>query len=88
MCKSGSASRVGLTAQTPEVRLTPLARLVSATYHLRHIGLDGGRNDSVGFRLFGAIRSSTTPEFYPAYLLGMLPSTSLVADPPRGQELA
>ena len=80
---AGSTERVGLTAQTPEVALIPLVRLVSASCHLWHIALDGGRNDSVGFRLFGAIRSSTTPQFYPAHPLGMHPSTSLVADPSR-----
>ena len=88
LCKSGSTSRVGLTAQTPEVRLTPPVRLVSAPYHLRHIGLDGGRNDIANFRLFGATRNSATPEFCSEYPLGLPPSASLVADPSRRYELA
>ena len=44
---------------------------------------DEGRNDSVGFRPPYTIRNSATTKFYPANLLGMHPSISLVADPPR-----
>ena len=61
---SCSTRRVGLTAQTPEVALIPPVRLVSAYCHLHRKGLDGGRNDIASFRLFGAIRNSTTPEFH------------------------
>lgn len=76
-----STRRVGLTAQTLEGALIPLVRLVSAPCHLNI--LDGGRNDVVGFRPFGAIRCSITSEFYPEHLLGNHPSASLVADPSR-----
>ena len=85
---SGSARRVGLTPQTLEVALIPLVRLVSASCHLCHKGLDGGRNDVASLSPFGAIRCSTTAGFSSGHLLGMPPSTSLVADPSRGHELA
>lgn len=85
---SCSARRVGLTPQTLEVALLPLARLVSASCHLSHKGLDGGRNDAVSLLPFGAIRCSTTLGFSSGHLLAMPSSISLVADPSRRHELA
>jgi len=76
-----STSWVSPTTRALKTCLRFPVRLVSAPCHL--YWLDGGRNDSVGFRLFRAIRSSTTPEFCPAHLPGNHPSTSLVADPSR-----
>jgi len=81
LCKSGSTSWVGLTDSDPRGSPNPSGTAVSAPRHSFHNG--SGGNDSVGYCLFGAICSSVTSGVYPANLLSMPPSTSLVADPPR-----
>ena len=63
LCKLGSASWVGLTPQTPEVRLTPPAQLVSATSYFCHNGLDGRIADVASFRLLGSVRDRASAKF-------------------------
>jgi len=75
-------------AQTPVVSLLPLVRLVSAAVCFWQNALDGRMNVVANLLPFGAIHSSATQGFGSEHILGMHPSTSLVADPSRRHELA